>query len=494
MRTAFVLFALAALARAQDELFETVWSVGDDGELMGWPNPVGEVILDGNPQAVRVFDKNGLDACFEPLCAWAWGILLVPGPTDIASLCDPERHLKKTNQNLFDECLLMGVVPDAMTGDRTDPDPGRRRIFLDTLLGWRVLGERRLKEGAEMLKDMAGAETLDPITRLAAADIAAELDGRKPPMADLPPLDGVPADADVLAVVDQRRIPRWREMWRIHRMKAIRGARRIWARVGPAITPSYYCTGQWALDRECEAFYELARRFGNARVHRTVLGLMLPEDANDLSGAKILARCEGFFETDCFEVGCASRAVKHGRPREGAVSAQDLDFVVLMEPNRLLVSRNYAAPAAGGGIPADLAKLGLGGDDAIWIHCRRVPFADKLPVKGVETLTLRASFDGGVTVRCRAGFKDAESAKAAAAEMERWRSLDLTPVSLGPDAPFRDVQPEAITRVKAFLASLKVSVDGTTLTAECAAKGETPESLLRGVIDLEAIYDPMEGD
>ena len=185
MRAAFVLFALSALAQAEDELYQTVWIVGQDGELLGWPDPVaGDVGLSqGDLKPFRVFE-SGPDACLRPLCCWGVGLLLVPGPSDLASLCDPERHLRKTNQNVFDEWLLMSVVPGALAQARTDPT--RRRVFLDALLGWRVLGERRLKEAAPMVRGVAETELLDPITRRAAADIAAELEERSPAMPDLP--------------------------------------------------------------------------------------------------------------------------------------------------------------------------------------------------------------------------------------------------------------------------------------------------------------------
>ncbi|MCK6459930.1 MAG: hypothetical protein L6Q95_08555 [Planctomycetes bacterium] len=481
MRAAAMLLALVFAASAQDELHETVWIVGEDGELMGWPDPEAPDGMGGRKLTpFRVFDAAP-GACFEDMCWQAWALLVVPGRSDLASLCDPERHLKKTNQMLFDELLLMSISSDWMAKSRADP--ALRRAFLDVLLGWRVLGARGLKDAAPMLKDMADADSVDPITRLAAEEIAAMLDGLNAPAVDLPPLDGIPADAGVLVVIDQRRVPPWRDVWRHHRTWGIRSARQTIARVGAAVTPADMCAAQWIMDRESEGFYELARRFGNARVHRTVLALRFDPDVGaDLSFARALLRCEGLFEVDRFKAGCEASGVKPGTAGEGAASAQFADVDVTVAPDRLVVSRNYPAPAAGGGIPADLAKLGCGGDDAIWIHCRKVPFADRLPVKGVEALTLRASFDGGVSVRCEARFKDAAAAAAAKGEMERWKGLDLKPVEL------REARPEAVARVKAFVASLAVSVEGATLTAECAAKGETPESLLEGVVDLAALY------
>jgi hypothetical protein len=480
MRAAFVLLVAAVAAAAQDEFHETVWIVAEDGSLLGWPDPDAPGGMGGRElKPFAVFDATP-GACFEHMCWQARALLLVPGPCDLASLCDPERHLKKTNQVLFDEWLLMGISPGWMAKSRYDP--ALRRAFLDGLLGWRVLGARGLKDAAPMLKDVADADGVDPITRLAAADIAAMLEGRELPAIDLPPLDGVPADAGILAVIDQRRIPPWRDVLRHHRTWGMRGARQIFARVGAAVTPADLCAAQWIMDRESEGFYEIARRFGNARVHRTVVALRFPEDAEGLSSAKILLRCEGLFEVDRFKAGCEASDVKPGAAAEGAASAQFADVDVTVAPDRLVVSRNYPAPAAGGGIPADLAKLGCGGGDAIWIHCRKVPFADRLPVKGVEALTLRVSFEGGVSVRCEARFKDAGAAEAAKGEMERWKGLDLKLVE------FREARPEAVARVKAFLASLAVSVEGATLTAECSAKGETPESLLEGVMDLAAVY------
>lgn len=61
--------------------------------------------------------------------------------------------------------------------------------------------------------------------------------------------------------------------------------------------------------------------------------------------------------------------------------------------------------------------------------------------------------------------------------------MDLEPVQL------REASPEAVARLKAFLVSAKVSVDGVTVVAQWSGPGETPESLFAGVVNLAAMYD-----
>jgi hypothetical protein len=337
-----------------------------------------------------------------------------------------------------------------------------------------------------MLEGMSEAKELDPIMRLAAADVAAMLEGRKLPAVDLPPLDGLPTDADVLVVIDQRRLPPWRDVWRLHRVWTVREMRQVIARVGAAVTSADLCDAQWFMDRESEGYYELARRFGNARAHRSVLALRFPEGSTALSAAKYLLCCDGLFETENFRLGCGACGVKPRDGPEGAVAAQFGDLDVTVAPERLVVSRGFAVPPAGAGIPADLAKLGLGGDDAIWVHCRAVPFGELLPFTGLEALTVRVGFDGGVTLRAEGRFETGEAARQAKIVIEQLKTVRLEAVAL------REVPVDAVSPLQRFLASVTVTVDGSTVTAQWTGPGATPESLLAGVVDLAALYAEEE--
>jgi hypothetical protein len=484
MRKALVLLALAAVAAAEDELYETVWIVGKDGNVLGWPRPEGGENADQSLKPVPVFDLSPFDLLGRTYVKMA--LALVPGHLDIASLCDIDRHLKKTGYPLFDETVFGYVWSVEPGGPLPETDPLLRRGRLDSLLMIRLAERRGLLDVLDGLDRIDRSELDDPIKRLAAREAAAELRGGKPPAIELPPLDQVPADADVLVVVDQRRIPPWREIWRLVTTNRVREARQTIARLGIAFTPSDLCFGQWILDQECEGFYEFARRFGNARIHRTLLALRFDGETPALASLGVFLRCEGIFDSDRLREGLAALGLSPTQ-HDGAVSARVKDVDVTESPALFTASRQYPVPAGGGGIPPDLAKLGLGGDDAIWIHCRKVPFADRLPVKGLQSLTLRASFDGGVTVRCDAAFKDAEAAKAAVARFEEWKGMKLEPVAL-PEA-----NRAAVARVNAFLGSLVARVDGAAVSVEATAEGETPESLVEGVVDLQALY-PAEGD
>jgi hypothetical protein len=64
------------------------------------------------------------------------------------------------------------------------------------------------------------------------------------------------------------------------------------------------------MDRESEAFYEIARRFGNARVHRTVLALRFAAENPEIGSAKVLLRCEGIFDVDRFREGCVALGLR----------------------------------------------------------------------------------------------------------------------------------------------------------------------------------------
>jgi hypothetical protein len=194
------------------------------------------------------------------------------------------------------------------------------------------------------------------------------------------------------------------------------------------------------------------------------------------------------FEFERFAEACVALGART-RPREDSAAADLYGVGFAVTRSQLIASRGEWKAEAEDGLRG-LAEAGFGGEDAIWIHCRSVPFADRLPVKGVTSLTLRASFEGGVTVRCDAGFADEDAAKAAAAVLERWKGLKLEPVAL------RDAKPETVARVQAFLGSLTVSVEGASLRAQCSVKDQTPESLLEGVVDLAALYpvEEIEGE
>lgn len=476
MRAVLVFLAFAAAAYAQDEIYRTTWIVGEDGELLGWPDPEAGDRMQQTFKPFPVF--KDFAAVLRESMPWSVAFLLAAGPTDLVSLCDPERHLRKTNRNVFDEWLQLGVNPGWMAESASMPD--RRRAFLDTLLEWRVLGSRGLKDAAEMLVGLSQDDRVDAITRRAAGDIAAMLDGRIQPAVEMPPLTSVPAEFDVLVVVDERRIPAWKDAWRLLRTCWLREFRSVIAAMGAAMTPSDFCHGQWVLDRDSEMFYELARRFGNARIDRALLALRLPPEGKEGSATGFLLQCEGIFEVKQLRAACDAAGVKI---REGSFTLPDAE--VFATPHLLIASRDF--PAGRIPIPEDLAKLGLGGDDAVWIHCRTMPFADRLPIQGIRSMTVRAAFEGGVTVRAEARFLDEAAARAAKAEIEKWKTLDLKPVEL------REAAKKAVLPLKAFLASLTASGDGTTVVVQASAPGATPESLFAAVIELESVYAVDEG-
>lgn len=329
-----------------------------------------------------------------------------------------------------------------------------------------------------MLETTSQDKSQEAVLRRAAGDIAATLNGEKLPAIELTPLQSVPADFDILCVVDERRFPPWRDRWGLLRVPWVREVQLVSAHLGSAMRPADFCYAQWALDKESEIFYEFARRFGNARIDRALLALQLPEDGDPL-GSKFLFQGEGTFEVKQIKRACAAAGVKI---QEGSFTLPEAE--IFFTENILIASHAY--PKGRVPIPEDLAKMGLGGDDAIWIHCRRVPFASRLPVEGIESLTIRAKFEGGVAVRAEARFHDEASARKSAEAIGKWKTLDLEP------APLADVNPAAVARVKAFLGSLALSMDGSTVVAKWSAPGETPESLLAGVVDLQTLYDGAE--
>jgi len=411
-RSWLVLLCVAIAPLAADELVKTRWSVDEKGDIWVHPPEPGE-----NEQPIEPFRLFGRGAQPNPF-GLETGLLdrvasaglartltlYLPGALDLASQTDGDEHFRKLGLPTADGDVLA----------RLEHDPERtgalgRRDALDRLLAVRLAGERRLKEAVAALCRLA--EDPDPFVSRAARQSLAAIAGQHPPPAPaLEPLAKVlaalPAEAGLVVVIDQSRVPAWGEVPRLMREHGMRRAQRQIEALGAAVAPLDYLHGQVALDADNELPYEIVRRLGNARADRSVFAL------TD-QGAYLVV--EGRFEparisAGLRELGCEPKTV------DGAVRVTfDLEVpcVLAVGERRLELAVNPSATPGGEALARELTAAGAGGTDAVWCHVRDAKGLPYVPeeMKGFVRGTLTVSFEGGVRATLETTWTDANRAK-----------------------------------------------------------------------------------
>lgn len=195
---------------------------------------------------------------------------LFAGDTDVASFADGGVFFARLGRD-SDVELLHALAADG--------DPAATP--LQRLLAVRVTQDRRFKPALGVLERMTEDRTLDAHLRGAVGESIAALRGkrseRQPPT--LPPLAAVLADAPVAADaymrIDEFRLPPARALLRSAVPVALENWRR-WILSEGGMTQQFWTRGQMISAAAALLPYEIARRFGNARVHRVVLALRMP--------------------------------------------------------------------------------------------------------------------------------------------------------------------------------------------------------------------------
>lgn len=447
MRILLALILCACALRA-DELIKSEWTIAPDGSTWIWPN-LETAAEQRTPAQWLGIGLLGEEArLFESLlAAGPVGTMLIglPGTADSASLCDAEHHFKKLKLGSSDAEVLarMRATPEAKLM------PALRRARLDRILAVRLAGERKMQAALPTLKQMATDGELEPFLRRAALESAAAIEGKAmPPFRCREPLAvlaDVPANAQVVVMVDQRQVPRWKKPWRIAYDGGIRTARKTIAMMGAAVTDSDLGAGQCQAEVPLEISYEIARQLGNHRRFWSVHGIW---------DSGVFTHIEGDFDVDAIEN-------EMQRAKVSAKNPFGPGSRLTVQPDSVRI--NYGTAAAGG-IAEELTRGGIGAGDAIWVRVRDVslfkPIAPMLV--GVEEITLSVRLKGGIEVNLVAACKDEGTARGLKATVTML--LLQAPAPLVKHAKAAKIEPKG----KHLFCSLKI-------------EGKTPEDLLAAI-------------
>lgn len=436
---------VCALPLHADELIETEWIVAPDGSIWIWPNgnTVAEQRVPARWLGIGLLGEEA--KLFESLlAAGPVGTMLIglPGTADSASLCDAGYHFKKLKLGSSDAEVLARIraMPAAKFA------PALRRARLDRILAVRLAGSRKLEVALPVLKQIAANGELEPFLRRAALESAAAIEGKAvAPFRCREPsavLADVPANAQVVVLVDQRQVPRWKRPWRIAYDGGIRAARKTIAMMGAAVTDSDLGMGQCQAEVPLELGYEIARQLGNHRRLWSVHGVW---------DSGVFTHIEGDFDVDAIE-----SEMRRAKLSEAAPFGPGSRLTV--QPNSVRI--NYGTAEAGG-IAEELTRGGIGAGDAIWVRVRDAslfkPIAPMLI--GVEEITLSVRLKGGIEVNLVAACKDEGTARGLKAT--------VTMLLLQAPAPLAE-----------YTKAAKIEPKGKHLFCSLNVAGKTPEDLL----------------
>lgn len=267
------------------------YSVDTDGRLLISPSP-----FDGGmaPVVNERLEDVVMNAGVLGLVSY-----LFAGGTDIASLADGGVFFARLGRD-SDVELLHALAAD----DRPQATP------LQRLLAVRIAQDRGFKPALGVLERMVREPTLDAHLRGAVDEAIATLRGRRSdlPAPSLPSLAVVlaaaPAAADVHLRIDEFRLPPARALLRSNVAVSLHHWRRsILSEIGwtKASAARMWTRGRMCADAAALLPYEIARRFGNARVQRVVMAVRLPRPG--ITALRWWAHLDGVFDVDALRAG-----------------------------------------------------------------------------------------------------------------------------------------------------------------------------------------------
>ena len=342
---------------------------------------------------VRILSPEGAQDPIEPQPVWSladegpfrgqvlgpvlFPFMLFPGATDLVSLSDADRFFERLGTT--DAELLQWVRRPA------EPDDpawvGLRRI-----LAVRAAGERGMKPMLGIFDAVLEQDGLDPELRRAIVEVRAQLRGEEVPAApapDLLPLADLlahgPADAGLVAVGDQWRLPPGTSHARFARL-----THPMWD-----LSSLFLMFSSEEVDHDLLAArnreaagligWELARMFGNVRVHRIALMIEPMEE-------EFAFLYEGRFDWTGLEERLSSAGYNASTDDEGRVILTDEDLHATFGP-RVVALRNelpeqfLAAEAA----KAWAEKIGTGGAPIVVVRDDDFAFPDMEELPFVPT-------------------------------------------------------------------------------------------------------------
>jgi len=453
----------AGSATDVDQLHPLTWSVDERGQTLAAPG------ADGGEAATPLFGRlggaDGLDAALVEggllghLSRW------MTGPRDVASQTDAEWHFSRLGLGL-DEAALRARITAAPALDSAFL---QRRAELDRLLAVRLAGQRKVAGLQGELARLAVDRGAPWDLRRAASEASLAIVGQRAPspVHALEPLESalalMPAEPTVLLVIRQDRVQD--TGWILARARPLMVAyfRQLNERMGFAPRPDTLAGIQRGLERTGELPYELARRFGNLHVLRTVLALEIVD-----RDVRELAVClDGRLEPERVAAGLEAEQVEVRRV-DGAVRALlPAAGVGLSATDSRLVLRSEALQA---GPPAPLAL----DDAALLLQLRDLPEGILPgPIRRAELLTLRLWMAQGlravVTAVCESPSHAGEVAELFNA------GLGTAAAMVGAESPIGPALEAAVA-----------VVDGQTVTVEVRSGDLSLEAVLQAFFELSS--------
>ena len=270
---------------------EIKYAIDAEGRVQFAPDVAAE-ISGGASDAFTLLVPGRFDYVANNAGVFGMAAYLFCGDTDLASLADGETFFK---------CIGRGGDADLLQRIAAD-DARQDRKGLQRLLAVRVAQDRGFKPAIGLLERVARQEGLDAQLRRAVDEARASFrGGRTEAVPELPRLEDVLADAppaDAHLRIDEFRLPSARPLLRAATVVAPDLSRQRIARAG---WDDAFSRLMWIADRKRAAAaavlpYELARRLGNARVHRVVLAVQF-------STKSIWAHLDGVFDVKAIRAG-----------------------------------------------------------------------------------------------------------------------------------------------------------------------------------------------
>ena len=469
------------------------WQVNERGELLVAPTLEAEA---GELRPLFAGADDVLSAIAN-LGTAGFANLWLTGPRDLASLTDPALHFEIRGLRLDNAALRRRV---AGAGDASTPQLARQAL-LDRILAVRLLQQRGEAGARDELEAVAADADADAFLRLAARDALAALApdaaaagpdeataAEGVPNAVLMALREVPAGADIVLFADQRRV---------RPPLFLPG---LAARVGlevsyTLLTGEAQEHGAVPVDMVAGAVrfslapvlvpYELARRYGNARLDWTLLAARVPTGPEQAGG--LWLRADGLFEHERIAAGLAGDGfdARPGQRRETTVRAAD-GAVLKFGADRLrLVAGAFAArsPATGSVeelLPADVlaapAWCLLPPKSQLLAQVKALLPGDAVPI---TSAALRLSFGSGVDVGIVTDQASAEDAERSAAALREARDRLVQDLTAKAERAEGEERPAAtLRRLAGVLRAATPRADGRRTTTQLSFAGWKAGDLL----------------
>ncbi len=432
----FCVYSLSLISAANAQITATeieaniTWQLDTNGSLMIAPDP-----WSASGEHARVLRESLLaTTSYANLGTWGMLIALAPGCDDIASLTDGERLFKRIGYGLGDAKLLQRI-----RGSQSHVDTKTaQRVQLERIIAMRIAQKRELRAAIGVLKLVTKDDRESESLRKVARDVIRALKGETPAPLTVEleslrtVLARVPNNSEAVIVVDQRALPSARSIMPMIEPLAMGITKSVLRKAGGTVSPAHWTSARMVSCQPGVLPYELALRFGNFSLHRTVVAVR-----NLRQGRPILwIHFEGDFDLDRLELGMRTEGAHVRRKGEEFTAHYEAtnpmrrssSLRVQVNAKQVIVQALDFGQAGGEAYANMLLKQGLDLDaDVAFL---RLPEQSKKAepedlTQIVRSLTIRMPEEGASALRLHAVMQ----AEETAAMVSDW--LSKQPAKLG---------------------------------------------------------------